>query len=139
MAFETGSYSPPGDGVVWDLRQFYVEWVKEYMSGFSRVHVVDNYPLMFSTLRRWHTAIYGRSITEYKVDGTKDKIFEELMGKIISLSNKKENTNTYLLREKSAIAVADFDMAFNSTVVYLVWLMKKHKLFGSDSVNRGLM
>ena len=139
MVFESNSYSPPGDGVVWDLRQFYVEWVKEYMSGFSRAHVLDNYPQMFSTLRRWHTSVLGRTMKDFKIKGHQDKIFEELIQNIIKLSNKKEYLNTFSMRERNAQAVADLDNAFNSTVVYLVWLMKKHKLFGSDTVNRGLM
>ena len=138
MVFGGESYSAPEQSVMWDLRQFYVEWTRAYMSSFSQSHLVNDYPEMLSKLKRWHTIIWGRSIKDFKDDKIKDEKFEWLTNKIIELSNNREYINTYFLKERNPEAVAAFDEAFDSIIVYVIWLMKKNKLFGSDTINRGL-
>ncbi len=138
MVYESNSYSSPEQSVMWDLRQFYVEWVRGYMANFSRAHLTDDYPGMFRALKQWHTVIWGRAIKKYEEKKIKDEKFEKLMDNLVTLINKKEYQRTYLMQERNADAVSRFDDAFDSLVVYIIWLMKDNKLFGSDSINRGL-
>lgn len=138
MVFGSESYSPPEQGVMWDFRQFYVEWTRAYMAGFSQAHFRDNYPEMFKSLKRWHSVVWGRAIKDFKEEDNKDKTFDSLINKVVELFNKPEYKRTYLMEERNAKAVSEFDESFNSIVVYIVWLMKKNKLFGSDTINRGL-
>lgn len=124
--------------VLWDFRQFYVEWARFYIQNFSKAHLSGNYPEMLKALKKWHSIMWGRTIKDFEINNARDETFDELSNKIISLSNKKEFRNTFLLKEKEPRAVAEFDEAVDSVVVYLVFLMKKNKLFGHETINRGL-
>lgn len=137
MVYDSSSISID-QGVVWDFRQFYVDWIKEYMIGFSIAHRSNNYPEMFDALKKWHSVIWGRTIKEFKVDGNEDETFGQIIDKITHVCNDSRFINTYLLKERNPQAVLVLEEVLNSAVVYLIWLMKKNKLFGSDSINRGL-
>jgi len=139
MVFGSESYAPPQEGVMWDLRQFYVQWVQGYMVNFSEADLSDNYPEMFRSLKKWHSIIWGRAIKEFTEDKSKDKTFGKLISNLVELFNKEKYKNTYLLKEKNPEAIDAFNSAFESTVIYIIHLMKKNKLFGSDTINRGLI
>jgi hypothetical protein len=132
------SYRETPEGVLWDFRQFYVEWVKEYMTNFSIAQFSDNYPAMLDALEKWHGVIWGRSIKEFKVGNIEDKTFSELMENITKLANNQKFKRTYFKKERNPEAIHKLNESFKSVLVYLVWLMKKNKLFGSDVINRGL-
>lgn len=141
MVFESSSYTMPSEPVMWDLRQFYVEWTRGYMASFSQAHFADDYLKMYKALQKWHSVIWGRSIKDFvskNEEVNKDKMFEELMDAIVRLSNDEKHTRTFLMKERDAESVEKLDKAFSTVVIYLIWLMKKNKLFGSDTINRGL-
>lgn len=126
--------------VLWDFRQFYVRWVEKYILNFSQAHVTSNYPAMYSALKKWHSSIWGRSLKEFDKDKDKntDETFAKLISEIDKVSNDEKYQKTYFGKDRNAVAVDKLDTAINDAVIYLVWLMKKHKLFGSDTINRGL-
>jgi patatin-like phospholipase/acyl hydrolase len=132
------SYGDGESAVMWDFRQFYIEWTKIYMLNFSQADFSDNYPKMLDALHKWHGVIWGRRIKDFNVEDHADKTFEKLIENIIKLANKDKYQNTYFLKDRNPNAVSDLNKAFKSAKVYLVWLMKKTKLFGTETVNRGL-
>jgi len=137
MDYENYS-TTPDQSVMWDFRQFYVDWVRYYIQNFAIAHLKGDYPKMYNILSKWHSIIWGRSIKEFNKQNNSDTTFNEIINSINSLSNDKRYHNTYLLKEKNPEAVAKIDESFEVAITYLVWLMKKNKLFGTESTNRSL-
>ena len=123
--------------VMWDLRQFYTEWIKNYTIDFTIAQRSNLYPKMLEKLRFWHGAIWGRVIKDFDkewFDDEWDKILKNIS------NHAQKNKGIYFGTEKNQDAAAKWEMddLFLKAVIYLVHLERKHKLFGSESVNRGL-
>lgn len=130
--------STPDQDVIWDFRQFYVDWGKVYLGQFTTAHLKDDYPKMLDALEKFHPILWGRAISKDFELGYIDETFKEIISNIIELSNDPKYLKTYRAKERNPEAVTKLNEAFNIGIMYLVWLMKKHKMFGSSSVNRGL-
>jgi len=138
MVYNSQELNVQSGEMLWDFRQFYTEWVRVYMAHFSHHHLKGNYPEMFFFLKKWHSVIWGRALREFEIGKSIDKEFKKLIGIIETLSNDAKYKKTYFGKDKDPEAVDKLDESFDSVVVYLVWLMKKNKFFGSETINRGL-
>ena len=93
---------------------------------------------MYESLRLWHSAIYGRSIKEFNPENTRDDIFDGLISTLLKKSNEPKIKNTFVGRQKEAVAIHELNLSIEAITIYLVWLMKKNKLFGDTRVNVSL-
>lgn len=138
MVIDYSSNYSQDQNILWDFRQFYIEWTRKYIEAFQYFHLKNNYPGMIEALSKWHDVLWGRCIKEFNENNSEDKTFENLLKKFTELSNNEKYRMTYLGKEKNSEAVANLNKAVGKMVIYNVWLMKKNKFFGSDTINRGL-
>jgi hypothetical protein len=122
-------------GIMWDFRQFYVEWVKVYVGDFISAQRVKDYPEMLEKIQDWHAIIWGRVINNLEKQ-KEDEKFNEIMSEIIKTAN--EYRDTYTGRKKNSAGASKLNRLFQEAVSYIVFLMKKNKLFGDSNINTRL-
>ena len=128
--------APLDTQVLWDFRQVYVEWINFHIKDYITVWRRRDYSAMLEKIRDWHASIWGRTLDKKFIETQEDTYFTNLIREIITLSNEYENT--FLMKEKNPLAVEKLNERFRVAVSYLVFLMKKHKMFGYERINRSL-
>lgn len=139
MVYQTNQETFGNESVMWDFRQVYVKWIDtSFINDFVMAQKLKAYPIMLDKIKDWHSMVWGRAISSFDEDLEKnnDKIFDSIIHKIITISNQYEKT--FLGKERNPTAVNILDDTFKLSCTYLISLMKKHKMFGSESVNRSL-
>lgn len=129
------SISSEESETTWDLRVVYVEWIKNYMVEYTIYERYRTYPKMLEKIQDWHSSVWGRVIKDFEKE-KEDRAFKKIINNIITIAN--ENHATYFGKDKVSNAISQLDSNFREAKTYIIWLMKKHALFGKESYNRGL-
>jgi hypothetical protein len=135
MVFES-EYTPSEDStnqLTWDLRTFYVKYVSSYILSFKMAEDVNNYPLMLRYLDKWHSTIKHEWIKEV---GVVDETYEKLRKEFVMVAQKYKEE--FHKKGNGSLGLQLLDDKLQDMKHYLLFMMKKSKMFGSDSVNRGL-
>ena len=135
MVFQS-EYTPTDDStnqLTWDLRTFYVKYVSSYILSFKIAEDQNNYPSMLKSLDNWHSTIKHEWLKEA---GAEDQNYEQLRKEFVEAANKHKDEFHRKGNNHSAIQLLEDKL--QDMKHYLLFMMKKSKMFGSDSVNRGL-
>lgn len=126
MAYKESFQDYQNEQMLWDFRQFYVQYVALYLKDIKIAEDEKNYKNLTIYYDRLHGVIYGRI---KKPSDKEDKQYNILKKNLLLTFNKYEAV--YRRMSNDSEGITEIENAFNQIKIYLINLMESKGMFGT--------